>query len=1054
MRIKKPRQNEEYKIYPTIDQRNQDEKNLVNGQEVKILDASKDPEIESGWAIYKYDKANIVFDLLEKEHESVYKPEYYEFPTLSEAMRLKDTIKSGATIKILDASGDPKVKQGFAFYLIDGEKSGYSGMKLISKEGEIAPDGVTIFKTDNEKLSVPDAMISNRTDIRILEDFDFSLTYDGTDMILEPIGGTRTIPIMCGNTKKFLTICPYKLSFKIFDNQGKGKRVNWTIEANISDTDQTITTQVIGFVDSGETVIVKPKPSDVQLSIMQVSVLVPYSGTPLAKDFFIYKYWKKALAPVEERFIPEIDIPNVDNITIVDRVAGGKLFSIPELQHAYYEDVKIMKDFSLIAKVNSSLRKIDISFNGSSEMLSIPVKTGSGIKYLKLIPFTIDANTLGSCKKGSPVYIIVSGYLKDTGEEEVSAMPMSRFTDGSATRLNPRNVVVDKQMAVFQLRIMVPAQTYFSWHQSMVTVFKTWEQALSPAEERIVIPEPETHEHNYTQPDGQTIKFVDGKLVAQFPQTTGYYSDKASVMITNSKRLAVPDAMTSNRLDFIVLEDFDYELEMTNSKIIDISPVGGVHTVPVMVEGVKKYMSLSKRRFSLTSFTDYGKGKRVHWTFTVNISDADVFNSSNSINANSHGDPVIVLPSQPRTSFLMLQISVLVSSSGVLNSDSIIIHKYWKKALAPLQADNHTVEQTDNVLTVPAALNPIMHNYTIKKNFQLSLNFDDKTFIKVKFKGANETGGLIVPIEVVNTNIVQNEKPFCNTLNLHLGEFNIPVSAVGGTSEYIHFGIMANRSGGDANTLNIESCSYIVEADGSPITFKPNPADTKICIAQIRVKRPINTDGWREESVTVWKYWRACVSEESSGAPAVDGYGVEYINLNGVKTLSSVGGMTSNYYTLRYLQDFDFDFKAIFNHETGNLIFVTNPIGGNKVIKATRTGGHTDGSSLPKQTHFVSIKTLDAQLNGLERGKYHYLRFGSSMPTVEPSSPQNMFSHVSPEPDIKPNNNYSVNYGIVKIYIPKVGEAFDPGKIYVYKYWKNALATFDELMQDYQQRNP
>lgn len=657
MRIKKPKQNDKYILYPTIDKRNQDQKNLVNGQEVKVLDASADPAIESGWAIYKFDKTNDVFDLLEKEHESVYEPEYYEFPNLSEAMRLKDTIKSGATIKVLDASGDPKVKQGFAFYLIDGEKSGYSGMKLISKEGEIAPDEITIFNTGNEKLSVPDAMIANRTDVRILEDFDFSLSYDGTDMILEPIGGTRTIPIMCGNAKKYLTICPYKLSFKIFDNQGKGKRVNWTIEANISDTDQTNTAQVFGFVDSGETVIVKPKSSDVQLTIMQVSVLVPYSGTPLSKEFFIHKYWKKALAP---------------------------------------------------------------------------------------------------------------------------------------------------------------------------------------AEERMVIPE----------------------------------------------------------------------------------------------------------------------------------------------------------------------------------SEAVII-------------DNYTIEKNGDTLTVPAALNPIRHNYTIKKNFQLDLNFDDRNFIRVTPRGADENGFLQIPIEIATNGFIYT---------LQLGTVDLPVSAFTGDPEFIHFGIIAKVEGDQAPKI---PCEYIFEADGSPLKLRPTQVDQQICIAQIRAKKPVNTDGWREEFVTVWKYWRNYVLEESTGgAPAVDGYGAEYVEIDGVTKMTSIGAMTSNYYSLRYLQDFDFDFKVIYDKVNNLLTTVAIPIGGNRTIKATRSSGDTDGNFSAKETFYLSLKTIDNTMNNPEKGKFLYFHFGSDMPKID--TLQNMNVAISTTPDIKPNNNYKVTFGVLKIYIPKDGEAFDHGKVYLYKFWKNALATTEE----------
>ncbi|WP_461632025.1 hypothetical protein [Labilibaculum euxinus] len=217
MRISKPSTTGEssYEIYKNIALRDQASEKMEDGQEVKVLDASGDPNIKKGWAIYKFSKESNLFDLLEKEEKPI-----IPAPTI------------------------------------------------------INTDEFTIFKTENDKLLVPEAMFGARVDIRILEDFDFSLSYDGKDMQLVPFGGIRTIPVMYGGTKRFLTISNQRLSFALFDNRGKGKRVNWVINANISDTDVLVTTPVTGYYDSGETVPVKPNLSNVQLQIMQVSVLV------------------------------------------------------------------------------------------------------------------------------------------------------------------------------------------------------------------------------------------------------------------------------------------------------------------------------------------------------------------------------------------------------------------------------------------------------------------------------------------------------------------------------------------------------------------------------------------------------------------------------------------------------------------------------------------------------------------------------------------------------------------------------------------------------------
>lgn len=603
MRISKPSTTGEtsYEIYQNIALRDQASEKMEDGQEVKVLDASGDPNIKKGWAIYKFSKKSNLFDLLEKQEQPV-----IPAPTI------------------------------------------------------INTDEFTIFKTTNDKLVVPEAMIGSRVEIRILEDFDFSMKYDGKDILLKPIGGTRSIPIMYGERKRFLTICNYELSCEQFNNKGKGKRVNWVIVANVSDTNETITTQITKFTRSGKPVDVKPNSNDIQLQIMQVSVLVPPNGSaPRPESFIIHKYWKKALAPAEERIKPEA--------------------------------VKI---------------------------------------------------------------------------------------------------------------------------------------------------------------------------------------------------------------------------------------------------------------------------------------------------------------------------------------------------------DNYTIEKNGDILTVPASLNPIRHNYTIRKNFQLDLNFDDKNFIRVTPRGANAKGFLEIPIEISSTG---------ELYKLQLGTVDLPVSAFAGSPEVAHFGIMANIS--EVKT----ACTYIVEADGSPIKLQPKQTDQKICIAQVRAKLPVNTDGWKEEFVTMWRYWETALLE-TFGETFVDGYGAEHIENNGLKQITSMGAMTPNYYNLRYFQDFDFDFKVIYDKTNNSFNVSAQPIGGARTIKATRAITDANGIVQGKETLYPSINMIDGTFNDPEKGKYYYFHFGSNMPSAD--TLQLMTTTISLIPTIRPQSNYMVTYGVIKIYIPKDGEQFDYGKVYLYRYWRNALASFDELMQDYKKRNP
>ena len=105
MRISKPSTTGEasYEIYENIALRDQASEKMEDGQEVKVLDASGDPNIKKGWAIYKFSKESNLFDLLEKEEKPI-----IPAPTI------------------------------------------------------INTDEFTIFKTENDKLLVPEAMFGAR----------------------------------------------------------------------------------------------------------------------------------------------------------------------------------------------------------------------------------------------------------------------------------------------------------------------------------------------------------------------------------------------------------------------------------------------------------------------------------------------------------------------------------------------------------------------------------------------------------------------------------------------------------------------------------------------------------------------------------------------------------------------------------------------------------------------------------------------------------------------------------------------------------------------------
>lgn len=608
MRIKKPSgTKQEYKIYSNIEERDLVSSKLENGQEVKILDASSDENIGSGWAIYKYDKESSLFDLLEKEEQPVI-PEFPEIPTVFE------------------------------------------------------PDNVSIETTPNNILTATDAVISMRTDVRILEDFDYSIRPLGDNLYLEPIGGQRTVKVEVNGVIQYLSLSSQQIGFNAFDNGGKGKRVHWNMWGKISTTNTLATNMPYETNADGSVITTTPLNIDSQMIIMQVSAQVHSTGTVKPELIRIHKYWKKSVVPAEERIIIPEASPLADNVTITSKIAGTPKLVVPELQHAYYENIKIMKGFSLQANVDVAAKQVNFTFNDSTNKLSIPVSTPSGTKYLKLTPFSMNSAFFNSCKKGAAAYITVSGLLMDTDAEQASGMQLSKYNDGSATDTKPRDIIADKLMLVCQVRFDVLLQSYWPWNQKMVTIFKTWEQALAPAEERI--------------------------------QTESYNLDKVTLFetrLSEKDSIFAPELCNANPVNIKLLEDFDFTfstaLTFTGSKpYLQCELVGGNRLINVVVDGVNKKMSLASEGVVMQDIfnTNY-HGKWTYFTLLAPIDDgASGIHPLGTEYENDNGDVMHVTQYPNQTQFKLAQIGVKFESDGeTLDLKNIHVMKYWKKSLAP-----------------------------------------------------------------------------------------------------------------------------------------------------------------------------------------------------------------------------------------------------------------------------------------------------------------------------------------------------------------------------------
>jgi len=286
------------------------------GETVQVLDASRDFEVESGWAWYRM-ATDGGFDLISKQPIKPEVQEPYTPPTPKTFSNIftRDVstkkIRYGEIFKVLNASDDPEVSSGWAWY----RKVSKGIFELISKEVvskdpepsiRVYPDNYSIEEYDinngeRPTFAVIDAMKSFRHDQILLADFDYKVEYvDYTDSFLFKPNKQRKIPIMIGDTRKYLVVAAGGV--KRHHLPSDATKAYFTIEASIVDTiDDPKNTIGILYGTTCDQVRPYPKDSNYSIKLFQVRVdIPPLGGTIDTEKIYMCKYWKHALAPFDD----------------------------------------------------------------------------------------------------------------------------------------------------------------------------------------------------------------------------------------------------------------------------------------------------------------------------------------------------------------------------------------------------------------------------------------------------------------------------------------------------------------------------------------------------------------------------------------------------------------------------------------------------------------------------------------------------------------------------------------------------------------------------------
>jgi hypothetical protein len=230
--------------------------------------------------------------------------------TYQMALDRRTNYEDGQFVKVLNASEDETIgKDLWAVYQVNQAARRY---ELISVQPEEAPEAeahnypdalscdYTVTSEAKHKFSVPDAIKGFRSDIRLLRDFDFNISFDYKTIKFDLVGASPTINISA-NTKdglQTMQISPLSLVM-ISANQGKTiyipvfKKLFPTVTGDAYYLGNASQQNGVQVFSDGTT--------DTMQLLMQIRVTVPTDWNNFKhSDITVYKYWKKALGTFDE----------------------------------------------------------------------------------------------------------------------------------------------------------------------------------------------------------------------------------------------------------------------------------------------------------------------------------------------------------------------------------------------------------------------------------------------------------------------------------------------------------------------------------------------------------------------------------------------------------------------------------------------------------------------------------------------------------------------------------------------------------------------------------
>jgi hypothetical protein len=753
-----------------------------------------------------------------------------------------ESLKDGDSVKVLDASDDPKIQSGWAIYRFCFETKSFD---LIEKEEVekiemLEPDYITTtlgagkYDRSLETIVTPMAMGAISKTVQFLEEFDFTLRIDNNNasyskIYFTPTGLTdgelrRFVPINTKEGLKYLVIEEGKVYIK--KSTFTGSFQHFGILMKVVDDKEAV---IVGSVVQSETF---PDGKCLNydneadgigggglLPVMIIRGQRDVSGNFNYVQTNIFKLWKNNLVLSSP---PEIKI---DNKTIIENPAK-ELVSLHSLNQGigfeFPEPTFLNVDFS-----DPTFMKIHwLNHNTGVDVFkykNIEYKLGLRDHTYSAAGVQTNCDTLGFTH-----YARISAFLGYTYWGARCEL-FSELPD-----LNP---------FVYSTKEYLPV--------AIVKLVFNPDYTLNLVETQI----------SEIYKKGILVKEVQEAVTAE-----KWDLDKNTIFQTTlweKEVLFSPSALQTHRANFTILEDFGLKFstgETYTSKktFLFVEPENGKRFIPVMLGGVKKYMNLIGEHVLMNDI--FGASFAGQWKYFVlraQITDTNTGVISNlSTTYENSGEAVNIGPYPNDGQYYFAQIGVKFNADGktIDDMENIKVFPYWKQALnlgAIPTFDANTIDRSQvsefsNQFSVPEAMHGFRQDQIVLKDFDFDFSHDkDTKLITMSVRGG---GFKAIPI------LVGGVRKY-----IHLQECTFDMSEFGFGSNRFHFAVSAPVRDTAVYSTNGMTNQYNGE-NGGVANVKPSKFDNSVTLFQVSGTVPDFGTQLESHAFSVHKYWKKALA--------------------------------------------------------------------------------------------------------------------------------------------------------------------------------------------------